>query len=313
MGASVTVVRLLLKAVSGGGLPWFVGHECRAGFLRMVSELDSELAVQLHEGGGGAGGRRRAVFSLRPLSFLSGFELVYPDRAFSRFPVDGNVVFGPGARAAMSVSILREDLAGRFVVLLLPRVHELKLEVKGCLFEVEQFEIEVLDARSLVERGELFEELDVRFETPTYFNPLRGSARYKVLYPDPAHLMASLVATAHQLTGASYPKPEELAEQVYVSGLDIKTPYVREVRHQAPTGFVGWVKLKAREEACGDARRVIAGLLRLGEVTNVGGNRSGGYGVVKVEASRAGDQRKRKAARRTGVAAQPAEQRAESG
>lgn len=284
MAASVTVVKLALRASSAGGLPWFTGHECRAGFLNMVSRLDPELAALLHEGVE-AGGRRRAAFSLKPLSFLSDYELVFPERQFSRFPVDGNVVFKQGARAAMSVAILGEDLAGRFVAGLLSKAQELRVDVKGCVFEVERLEFEVVDPRSVLQ-GEPFEEADLRFETPTYFNPLRGDARYKVLYPDPALLFASLAATAHQLTGAGYPKPEELAEHVYVSGLDIKTPYVREATHEAPTGFVGWVKLRAREGADEGVRRAIAGLLKLGEITNVGGNRSGGYGVVKAELSR---------------------------
>lgn len=72
------------------------------------------------------------------------------------------------------------------------------------------------------------------FEAPTYFNPLRGSARHEVLYPDPAHLLASLVATVCELTEASYPKPEELAEHAYISGLDIKTPYVKEAQQKRP-------------------------------------------------------------------------------
>lgn len=291
MGSSILLVKLSLRASSAGGLPWFVGHECRAGFLRMVSQLDPELATLMHEGSG-EGGRRRAVFSLKPLSFLSGYELVFPEPRLSRFPVDGNVVFEQGAKAEMSVAILREETASRFVAAVLPKVQGLRIDVKGHLFEVERLEFEVVHTESVL-KGETFEEVSLRFETPTYFNPLRGNAKYKVLYPDTTLLFASLVATAHQLTAESYPKPEELAEQVYISGLDIKTPYVKEASHEAPTGFVGWVNLKPKEEADKDVRRTILGLLRLGELTNVGGNRSGGYGVIRAEVDREKNTRKK--------------------
>lgn len=42
--------KLVLRASFAGGLPWFAGHECRAGFLSMISQLDSELAARLHKG-----------------------------------------------------------------------------------------------------------------------------------------------------------------------------------------------------------------------------------------------------------------------
>ncbi len=280
----ITVIEFVLRAVSGGGLPWFVGHECRAGLIDLISKFDPDLGSVFHEGLD-VGGRRKVIFSLKPLRFVSDFEVVFPEKSFRRFLVDGNVVFRPGARASMSVAVFRDDLASRFVARLLSGVSELRINVKGYEFEVDRLGFEVMNPREVV-RGELFEEVDVEFITPTYFNPLRGDARYKILYPDLTLMFASLISISHQLTDISYPRPEELAELTYISGLEIKTPYIKEMGHEAPTGFVGWVKLRIKKEVNDEVRRMIAGLLKLGEITNIGGNRSGGYGVIKLKTER---------------------------
>lgn len=277
----VTVIEFVLRALSGGGLPWFVGHECRAGLISLVSRLDSELGAVFHEGSI-VGDKRKAIFSLKPLRFVSDFEVVFPERSYRRFLVDGNVVFKPGARAFMSVSVFSEDLASRFLSKLLSGIHEIKLDIKGYEFVVEKLGFELVNLKEVLSRDPV-DEVDIEFVTPTYFNPTHGDARYKILYPDPILMFASLISTSHQLTGTSYPKPEELASNIYISGLDIKTPFMKETHHETPTGFVGWVKLRIREGTDENTKKIITGLLRLGEIVNVGGNRSGGYGVMKLK------------------------------
>jgi len=153
------------------------------------------------------------------------------------------------------------------------------------VFSLERLGILLTDPNEILKSGEVTDEVDIDFVTPTYFNPLRGDMSYKILYPDPTLLLASLISISHQLTGVSYPKPEELASHVYLSGLDIKTPYVKEVTQETPTGFVGWVKLRIKKSADLEIKKTLTGLLRLGEVANVGGNRSGGYGVIKLKTS----------------------------
>lgn len=276
------VVGFVFRAFSGGGLPWFVGHECRAGLIDLVSRLDSELGLVFHEGVD-VGGVKKAVFSLKPLMFLSDFSVVFPEKSSRVFPVESNVVFEPGARASMSVVLFRDDLASRFLNMLFSGMSELKINIKGYEFLVEKVSFELVDPRSIVTSGEPLDEIDVDFVTPTYFNPMWGDAKYKVLYPDITLMLASLISTSHQLTNINYPKPEELAKHVYVSGLDIKTPRIKEAKHEAPTGFVGWAKLRIREGASEEIKKTVTGLLKLGEVTNIGGNRSGGYGVIKLK------------------------------
>lgn len=267
----VTVVQLELVATSGGSLPWFSGSESRGAFLSVVGQACEELARTLHGGG-------RALYALKPLSFRSGYRVV---RGEGRSLAEAGVLFEPGARAVLEVSLLDDEVSRRFVSDVLPVATGLVL--KGVSFKVDALAVRVVDPREVLERAEGWESgsLDVHFHTPTYFNPLVGDQRYKVLYPDPPHLLASLVASAHALTGASLPKPQELAEHVYVSGLSIRTPRM-EASKPAPNGFVGWARITFKPAAPPQVRRLVTGLLRLGELVNVGGNRTAGYGVITV-------------------------------
>ncbi|MEM2075741.1 MAG: CRISPR system precrRNA processing endoribonuclease RAMP protein Cas6 [Zestosphaera sp.] len=183
----------------------------------------------------------------------------------------------------MFIVVYDEGLASKFLARLLSGLHELKVNVKGYEFSVEKLGFELINPFQILSSGEFLKEVDIEFVTPTYFNPMHGDARYKVLYPDLTLMFASLISTAYQLTGVSYPKPEDVADLTYISGLDIKTPFIRDMQHEAPTGFVEWVKLRTKEGIDEKASRMIAGLLKLGEITNVGGNRSGGYGVMKLK------------------------------
>jgi CRISPR/Cas system endoribonuclease Cas6 (RAMP superfamily) len=62
-----------------------------------------------------------------------------------------------------------------------------------------------------------------------------------------------------------------------------------EASKPAPNGFTGWVRLRLRKNASQSDKRLIAGLLRLGEITNVGGNRTAGYGVISVSGLASGE------------------------
>jgi CRISPR-associated endoribonuclease Cas6 len=275
----VSVVYFVFEfsAEGGGSLPLFAGAECRGAFLGMVRRLDSGLSELLHSGRGG-----RSVFSLKPLRFLSGYSVVESG------PSVGGVVFERGARCSLEVAVFDEEASRRLVSIF--ATSPLGLEVNGVEFGLVGLSIRIIDPSSVISGGDAVEALDVRFLTPTYFNPLRGDQGYKVLYPDPEHLFASLVAVAHDLTGQGFPRPSELADKVYISGLEIRTPRM-EASKPAPNGFTGWVRLRFKKNASTSDKKLIAGLLKLGEITNVGGNRTAGYGVINVSSLAGGEDR----------------------
>lgn len=276
------VVEFGLVSLSGGGLPWFVGHECRSALISLFSLFDVGLGGVLHEGVD-FGGVRRSVYSLRPLTFTSGFKVVFPS-GFSRFSVDGNVVFTPRASAVLGVTLFDEGVASKLVSLLVTKAQGVRLNVKGYEFSVEKVSFSVVDPIEFLNaQPEDVDEIDVNFLTPTYFNPLQGDMKYKVIVPDITLMLASQIALLHRTLGLNLPKPEELSSEAFLSGVDVKTPYIKELSSEAPTGFVGWAKIRFKEGTKPETRKLITGLIKLGEITNLGGNRSGGFGVVKVK------------------------------
>ena len=276
------VVEFSLVSLSGGGLPWFVGHECRSALISLVSSFDVGLGNVLHDGVD-LGGVKRSVYSLRPLTFTSGFKVVFPNK-FSRFLVEGNVVFVPRASAVLSITLFNEDVANRLASLLVTKAHGVKLNVKGYEFSVEGVNFKVIDPiEFLKNQPEDVDEIDVNFITPTYFNPLHGDMKYKIILPDLTLMLASQAALLHRTTGLNIPKPEELSSKTFLSGVDIKTPHIKELSNEAPTGFVGWIKIRFKENIDTETKKLITGLIKIGEITNIGGNRSGGFGTVKVK------------------------------
>ena len=280
-----------VKAVRGGVLPWFPGHETRSAFLEMIKAVDEELASLLHEGLI-VGKFRRGLFSLKCLRFVEKVKYVYPEGSFVRFaqpifPLDANQVFEPGARGWFKVVILNDD----YVTRVLNSLHQVifkPMVIKDQEFMIDGIELNVLDLKRLFYVEELADSIDVYFITPTYFNPLEGDQRYKLLYPDIRALIistATMVYNFAEKNQISFEEPEKLAESIYISGIDIKSPLFKSEK-QAPTGFVGWVKLKFKKSVEEKVKQQVLGLLRIAEHVNVGGNKSAGYGEVIIRLSK---------------------------
>ncbi len=290
-GGTLTTFVFEVVAESGCVLPWFPGHETRGGFLRAVKCVDEGLAGRLHSGVEAGVRGRRAVMSLKALRMVSGVRWVRVEdegRSPLRRGLGSRMGFKAlveaGGRGWFSVTLLDEGVA-RDSVSVLPSLMGGEVVVGECRFRVSSLSIEVVATDKLW--GDAPGEwggIDLYFITPTYLNPLRGDAQYKILYPELTALLGNLVAIARHVTRRSYPKPEELANHVYVAGLDIKTPRTKSGA-STPTGFVGWVKIRSKKDAPKEAMKLIAYLLKLSEKTNLGGNRSAGYGETKVEVS----------------------------
>ncbi len=284
----ITEFVLEVVAEEGCALPWFAGYETRAAVLSAVREADESLAGVLHDGVEFPGGRgRRSVIAVRALRFGKGAWSVVGGRSPRRFPpwppIQGaRVVVEAGAIGEVKVMVLRDEYAMPFMAALSSKVGKV-IDVAGCPLRVSSIKISVHDpAKLLGEASGEWAGADLRFITPTYFNPLTGDMEYKILYPDPLHMIASATAITRFVTGKDLPKPEDLAQHLYISGLDIETVKV-EKGEQTPTGFTGWAKLRPKKEASADIKKLVEGLLRLTEITGIGGNRSAGYGEFRVK------------------------------
>jgi len=289
-GRTLTTFVIEVVAEEGCTLPWFPGHETRAAFLAAVRRVSESLAETLHSGVEVGVRGRRSVMSLKALRMVSKVRWVKVEdegRTPLRFGPGSRLgqraLVEPGATGWFSVTILDEGVA-REAVTTIPSIMGEELTLGPCRLRATTLRIEVVDVGKLLEEApEDWESIDTYFLTPTYLNPIKGDARYKILYPEINALLANLIATAHHTTNQNYPKPEELANKTYISGIDIKTPKTKPNENTAPTGFIGWTKIRPREKTDPKTKKLIAHLLKLAEKTNTGGNRSAGYGETKTK------------------------------
>lgn len=290
----ITTFVIEVHADEGCALPWFTGHETRAAFLSMIKGYDEGLAETLHRGiPRQAKAGYRSVMSLKALRFTQGARAIRPNGAWRHvgprdkvLPIDENILVEPGASGWFSVTVMNDELS-REVMLAIASAVRTQITVKGCRLTITGVKINVIDPlKTIAQAPDPGTHIDVYFTSPTYLNPLTGDKTYKLLYPELNALMGSLISTAYWLTNQSLPKPTELAQGTYISGIDIRTPQIKP-KEPTPTGFVGWIRLRFPENKENkpneNQKKLIHGLLKLAEITNIGGNRASGYGEITTE------------------------------
>ncbi len=155
-------------------------------------------------------------------------------------------------------------------------------------FEVVRVEAEEVDPEQIMSTSRPVRKFSIRFHTPTFFRPrkgVRGGVFIPVPLPD--RILISLHRIWNHFLG---PMEDEIEREefhrwleswgVVISALKIETKKVVD-GDKFEVGFVGWANYSANQ-AMYDASflRKVDALLRMGEVTNVGGMRSKGFGVI---------------------------------
>ncbi len=166
-------------------------------------------------------------------------------------------------------------------------------------FEVLRVSVEEIDPAALLAGSSPVRRFSVRFRTPTFFRP-RANVRGGIFIPMPLpdRMIIGLHRTWNHFLG---PMEDELERRefhqwleswgVVISGHRIETVKVDE-GDKFEVGFIGWANFSSNP-AYEDPTflRKVDALLRLGEIVNVGGLRSKGFGVIsyrRQDRSRAG-------------------------
>ncbi|MCS7121446.1 MAG: CRISPR-associated endoribonuclease Cas6 [Archaeoglobaceae archaeon] len=125
----------------------------------------------------------------------------------------------------------------------------------------------------------------VRFITPCYFR-IPGKYYRFVPLPIPELIFRSLSRLYSAFVSTI---PTEFREWVnsgaiVVSGHKIETKVVDLKKGNWSSGFVGWVNFSIpKENYVEDFSKIVYKLLKFGEYSNVGGGRTSGLGVIKIE------------------------------
>jgi CRISPR-associated endoribonuclease Cas6 len=245
-------------------LPFFTGYVSRGLLLHFFGRVDPVLAGVLHEAD------RPKPYSVTPLRFKSveksekGYlmDCGFPCRVWFRF--------------------LRDDLAKRVLEYFYKNtdvlIYDTVFKVASLRFKSESYE-ELCN--SVREPAESFR---LHFDTPTYLASSGTDFRY--LFPDHVRIFPSLMRLWNLFSDERKFSKEEFLEykewllkNVGVSQHMLKTR-IAFMREKKAVGFVGWATYEIK--ALGEWNKVTQVLAKFAEYSNVGGNRTGGFGVAQL-------------------------------
>jgi len=256
----------------------FIGQFSRAVFYTMLRSYREEVARVIH-------GRKEvpAPFSTKP-PYIETSE--GPQALYVKIPA--NTPF------TLEFDILEEGLMNVFKQMLAEAApSEITLGSSQCA--ITELSVRHVAEEELI-KVKACRGFSIRFMTPTFFRihiprALRKTRSVRVLpLPDPFHLFVNLYNLWNAYLKRKI-KPEYLEWlQQYpilvsrVRGLNTHHYYKDEVRGAIMIGFTGTAYYTLAEDLY-DEEMVTATnqLLRLAEYSNVGGNRTAGYGWVKVK------------------------------
>jgi len=244
-------------------LPFFTGHVARGLLLHIVRLVDPGAAVVLHEL------NVSKPYSVTPLRF----------RSLSR--VENGFVLGPAYPCHVSFRFLRDDLAG-YVLKFFEKQNAVM--IFDTVFRIASLSIKSKSYRDLEREANTAERFKLVFETPTYL-PCLGSS-YRWMFPDPVRIFSGLMRVWNRFSdGRRFSKDEFLAykewlsKNVGVCGYKLRTR-LAVTREKKAVGFMGWCAYEMKDLES-EWSKVTVMLAKYAEYSNIGGNKTAGYGVTK--------------------------------
>jgi len=244
-------------------LPFFTGHVARGLLLHVVGQVDPSASGLLHEL------NVSKPYSVTPLRFKS----------MSR--CEKGYVLDPLHACHVSFRFLKDEYAA-FLLKFFQQQNSVM--ILDTVFRVASLAVNCKSYEDLERESTPVDELKLFFRTPTYFASL-GSG-YHWMFPDPVKVFCGLMRTWNLFSdGKRFGKDdyvaykEWLTKNVGVSEYQLETK-LAVMRRKKATGFVGWVTYELKDEES-PWNRTTCMLAKYAEYSNIGGNRTGGFGVTK--------------------------------
>lgn len=244
-------------------LPSYTGYVSRGLLLHILGRVDPGLASSLHEAD------KPKPYSVTPLRFKVKEKLKEGYLADPSYP------------CRVSFRFLRDGLLERFMKYFQGRGEVLIFEEP---FQVASMRLRSTGYRELWESSdEAVEAFRLYFRTPTYL--ATSGTEYHYLFPDHQRIFPNLLRIWNQFSDDKRFAKEELQEykgwlleNMAVSQHSLRTR-IAYMREKKATGFTGWTtyEMKAKDKWS----KVTVTLARYAEYSNIGGNRTGGFGVTR--------------------------------
>lgn len=245
-------------------LPFFTGHVSRGLLLHILREVDPGLAYDLH---------REDVpkpYSVTPLRFKSAGRMEEGYMVDVNFPV--KVWF----------RFLKDELLEKFLKYFYNRQNVLIYDV---FFNVASLTIRSEGYGELLDTvKEPIEDFRLYFLTPTYLSTL--GTDYHYMFPDHVRIFIGLMRLWNMFSNHKRFSKEEiieykqwLLENIGVSQHNIRT-CLAIMGKKKVNGFIGWTSYEICDQRS-QWNKTTQALAKFAQYSNIGGNRTGGFGVTK--------------------------------
>jgi len=245
-------------------LPFFTGHVARGLLLHVVRQVDPNASGLLHE-----------LNVSKPYS-------VTPLRFKSRGRAEGGYVLDPLFPCRVSFRFLKDECSS-FLLGFFQKQNSLM--VFDTVFRIASLSVNCKSYEELEKEAGAVDAFRLSFRSPTYFASL-GSG-YHWMFPDAVKVFSGLMRCWNLFSDCRRFGKEEyvaykewLGKNVGVSEYELWTR-LAVMRNKKAAGFVGWVKYELKDKES-EWNRVTCMLMKFAEYASVGGNRTGGFGVVRL-------------------------------
>ncbi len=244
-------------------LPFFTGHVARGLLLHVVRHVDLSASGLLHE-----------LNVAKPYS-------VTPLRFKSKRRDEQGYVLDPLFPCRVSFRFLKDEYS---TLLLSFFQKQNSLMVFDTVFRIASLSVNCKSYEELEKEAQAVDAFRLSFRSPTYFASL-GSG-YHWMFPDAVKVFSGLMRVWNLFSdGRQFGKEEYVAHRewlgknVGVSEYELWTR-LAVMKRKKVTGFVGWVTYELKDLKS-EWNKVTVMLAKYAEYANIGGNKTGGFGVVR--------------------------------
>lgn len=282
----MSICQVTFRIVAEQGLRFqsFSGFAVRGVFFDFLKNVNEEFALKLHSQ------KSLAPYSVTPVEALHGN---YSSFIYSSFN-------GP-LQAQFKISILEQDLMNAFTQALIS-IDSSKIRLVEAYTPIVEISVIQQSFEKIMEEAKPVRRFEVFFRTPCYFRQsllrnlsdpvLKGvKPPYRATpLPDIYLMFRNLTRLWRRFSGLSFEYVEYI-NWIRIGGIalagfphGIKTIRVYEhpTSNKWATGFVGRVRFSIPKNTFSEKfSRFTDALMKFAEYSNVGGNRTAGFGVIK--------------------------------
>lgn len=245
-------------------LPFFTGHVSRGLLLHVVRQVDPSASGLLHEL------NVSKPYSVTPLKFKS------------KARIEKGYILDPAFPCHTWFRFLNDEYSTFLLSFFQKQSNVLIFDTP---FQIASLSVNGKSYEDLEKESVATSAFRLHFKTPTYLASMGSS--YHWMFPDAVKVFSSLMRSWNTFSDCRRFSKEELAEykewlgkNVGVSQYELWTK-LAVMKGKKAAGFVGWVTYELGD--CeSNWNKITCMLAKYAEYANLGGNRSGGFGVTRL-------------------------------